>query len=484
MLLGVEEPLSYGSSPRVADLISKRIKATGSRYQRISFSLVNMAPTRPLNLSDPRDRVYRNGLGTLDVAVKAAVANGLEPIVMVEGTPSWAWRPGRSAALRDCPRRRRVKRRWVTPPCLVRDYPSAWAPRADAVRGIAAALATRYDGNHSNGLTKDLLPRVSFFQAWNEPNLAVHMLPQKIGRRVVSADQYREILNAFSAGAKAGGRTWVKVIAAGLGPIIVPGGTPPQEFIRAIFCLRKQGRRLVKTGGCSRPARFDVWSQHPYDIAGSPDRPANPGKGNGRIADLPAIRLLVDRATAVGTALPRQPHGLWVTEFDWWTNPPGGPHRLGQKPAIAARWTTDSLWRMWNSGVSTVIWHRLRDEPSQWPGGLWFARSSPAPRYLTLTQLRSDRPKPVLSSFIWPFRTVAGGQPYAWGIVPCRRGGRTVSIFMKKRGRWLAVSRTRSAQSGVFTAALPARGKGRGIWSAVASPSCGGRSPEWDGKWG
>ena len=482
--LGVEEPLAVGASPAAADLIAKRISSAGGRYQRLSVSLLNLAPTRPAKPTDIWDKAYRHGLGTLDLAVRAAVDNHLEPIIMVEGTPAWARAPSYAAAVSHCPKRKRVHGRWVLPACFARDYPNSWAPNPTAIRAIASVLATRYDGKHTNHFSSRLLPKVTYFQAWNEPNLATHLLPQRSGRSLVAPRLYRNVLSSFSSGAKAGGRSYVKVIAAGLGPIGTPGSTTPQQFTRELLCLKSRGRAFVRGPGCSKPAIFDIWAQHPYDIAGTPGRPRDAKLGNGRIADLPTIKSLIARATSLGTVLPRRNHPLWVTEFDWWTNPPHGPHGYGKPAGLTARWTTDSIWRMWSAGVSTLSWFRLRDDPRNWPGGLWYAASSPEPRYLSTKLLNADRPKAVLAAFRWPFRVVSGSRAYAWGVVPCRQSGVPVEVFHRAGNRWRRLARATSHASGVFTVAVPIGGAG--IWRASVPASCSGSyriSPEWNSRW-
>ena len=494
--LGVEEPLILGSGTAQQDLIAKRIKDAGGRYVRISLSILNLAKRKPKDPQDIYDPAYRTALGTLDLAVKAAVNNGLQPILMAEGTPKWAESPGRAAAVRRCPKRRKVKRRWVLPGCMERDFPSAWYPDLQIIRYIGALLAKRYDGQHNNHFTKDLLPRVTFFQAWNEPNLSPHLLPQRVKGKLVAAKLYKNLLIAFSQGVKAGGRSYAQVISAGLGPIGIKGSTAPQEFMLDMLCLKRKGNKLSKVSGCQRPAEFDVWSQHPYDIAGRPDRPRNKKIGNGRLADLPTIRATLDAAIARGTARTHGRKSLWVTEFDWWTNPPGGPHGLGQKPALIARWTTESIWRMWSAGVSNLIWYHLRDDNVNWPGGLWFASPTICPKKpkvcpkvllpvkLTSTMLKRDKPKPVLSAFRWPFKVVAGKSAYAWGVVPCRNAGQSVSVYRRNGRKWVRMAKAKTATSGVFTVLVGA--KGAGVWRAVASSACSksyGTSPEWNGAW-
>ena len=60
----------------------------------------------------------------------------------------------------------------------------------DFANAVASALLRNFAG----------LPRVRYFQAWNEPNLSVYLTPQYKGKNEVAAGHYRRMLNAFYAG--------------------------------------------------------------------------------------------------------------------------------------------------------------------------------------------------------------------------------------------------------------------------------------------
>ena len=364
------------------------------------------------------------------------------------------------------------------------------------MRDFAQALAARYDGTRKNK-NKRLLPRVTYFQAWNEPNLSTHLTPQHQGRKYVGASVYRNLLNAFRVGLSAAGRTEAScggnpsstdacLVAAGLAPfgntVSVRDGTGPQDFARAVLCLRYQkvhGRRtLVRIPSCPASS-FDAWAQHPYDLIGTPDGEPDYDGHNGLLADLPAIRKIVNTATKLGTAVPAGRKQLWVTEFDWWTNPPN--RFYGRSLKTVARWTTDSLFRAWRAGVDVLFWYRSTDVP-QWPGGLWLAGANLSPGQISLVSMQKDRAKPELANFRWPMRIAPGRRPYAWGIVRCRQPNVPVRIQKRFHRRWVNTSVATTAASGVFTTRLPAKGHGNGIWRGVAASACGGNSPVWSTK--
>ena len=461
--LGVDEPNVVSATPDVALSLSNRIASTGSRFQRIALSWREIAPTRPQHPQAWNDPAYRWAYA--DDALRAAaddrpaIGAGLQPIVTIEGAPDWAQASKR-------PRTDELGR-----------YPGAWKPDLNSLRDFAVALSSRFVGGRKN-IRGRLLPKVRYFQVWNEPNLSTHLAPQYGSDRSPFASiWYRRMTRAFRQGARLGGGSNVVVVAAGLAPFgNVSGassGTSPQAFERAVLCLTRTKRGLRAVKGCDRAA-FDVWAQHPYDIAGSPGRAADRSGMTGVVADLPAIRATLDAAVALRTVAPVRRKALWVTEFDWWTNPPA--RNFGASPNRAARWMVDSFRRMWLAGVDVVVWYRLRDS-SQWPGGLWYSGSASIPSALTTDLLDRDSEKPLAAMFRWPFMTVAGKRPYAWGVVPCRLGGVTVSVQHLVNGAWARAGISKSQSSGVFRSSVGRTGKG--LWRAVPDAGCGSPSPVW-----
>ncbi len=502
--LGMEEPMSLGASIPVTRALSNRVKAAGSRYQRIAISWRALAPTRPSDptdlttpgsVNDSGDGAYRSSaVSSLDDVLRAAADTrpttgaGLEPLLVVEDAPDWAQKPGRP----KCPTSKTNPNREF---CR---FPGTWSPKTDELAKFVQALATRYDGSGRYNAMNRLLPKVTLFQAWNEPNLSTHLTPQRQGRALVGPSIYRKILAAFRKGLADAGRTDAKVVGAGMAPfgnsVGVREGTSPQRFARAVLCLKyvkaKRGKVLAKVPRCPA-ADFDIWSQHPYDLVGSPDREVDYDLQNGLLPDLPGFRAMLDTATKLGTVTPGGRKPLWVTEFDWWTNPPN--RLLGQSQRTVATWTTDSLFRAWRAGVDTLFWFRTRDVPG-WPGGLWLAsdylsnplkwspRTYLTPGRLTEADIAADRAKPALASFLWPLRIATGSRPYAWGIVPCRSAGVSVAVQRRAGRRWTTSATAVTSASGVFTARLPRAGRGVGAWRALvtsAPGACGAASPTW-----
>src|SRR5204863_1426434 len=137
----------------------------------------------------------------LDVALRAAKAAGLDPLLVPFVAPDRAEAPGRW--------------RYATA--------GTWAPRPEALGDFATALARRYSGAFADPLLRGAaLPAVRRWQAWNEPNLPQFLQPQWIaakGRwKAYSPLRYRAMLNAFSAGIHAVQPT-AAVATAGTAPL-------------------------------------------------------------------------------------------------------------------------------------------------------------------------------------------------------------------------------------------------------------------------
>ncbi|MEI7560083.1 MAG: hypothetical protein WCJ63_05755 [Actinomycetes bacterium] len=478
--LGMEEMAGMGSGAGSPLALSKKIASTGVRFQRVSVSWRELQPTRPADATGWGDSNFdQSAISHLDDMLRAAAdlrpgtGAGLPVLLQVESAPDWAQtsdRPGNGGV--------------GSIGAELSTHPGAWRPDATEFGNLAQALATRYDGNDRHNTYDRLLPKVEYFQGWNEPNISTHLAPQELDSGAfVGADLYRALLNSFYTGLRAGGRTDVKVVAAGLSPFGrtrgIVQGTYPQAFARAVLCVQRRGSTWSAKGSCG-PVSFDIWAQHPYDIVGSPSRGPDSSGQKGLMADIPAIRSAVAAAVRLGTALPKVAKRMWVTEFDWWTNPPSSAY--GKSPALAARYTTDSLWHSWAAGVDALFWHGVRDNLN-WSGGLWFASKYVAVRDLTPEIIAADRAKPALKSFKWPFREVPRRTPYAWGIVPCRLAGQKVVIEQVVRRRWRPVTHGTSAPSGVFQIQLSKRGRGVGRWRAKAPASCGAYSQEWNSRW-
>jgi hypothetical protein len=409
------------------DVTYQRIRGAGARAVRLPLPWNEIAPVpggifRPQNFdpSDPFDPAYNFTLHDRRFAL--AAARGLDVIAVVHAAPRWAQGPlnGSSAPLTEPEARHRGTVR----------------PDASELRAFATAIARRYSGRNPG------LPRIRYWQLWNEPNLVFYLAPQVNGNRVQSAAIYRSMLNAFADGVKGVDRTNV-VIAGGTAPFTSRTGQQqlfgigPFRFMRELLCVSAALRPT-----CAQSARFDVWAHHPY-TTGGPTRRAQRAD-DASLGDLPRMRALLNAAVRHRKIRSDGRLRFWVTEFSWDTRP---PDPQGVPMALHARWTSEALYRMWASGVSLVTWFQLRDDPfvrgSHFQSGLYF-------RGATLEQ---DRPKLSHQAFRFPF--VAFRQPrqrvLVWGRTPTSRAG-TVVVERSFRGGWARVGVVRANRNGIFRA--------------------------------
>jgi hypothetical protein len=400
-------------NPQTAQLALRRVRAAGATLVRISvyWSRVASATAPPdgSDLADPASPVY--DWSTIDREVQQAVAAGLEPFLTVLAAPTWAQQqpPGTGLASHN--------------------------PNVQDFADFATAIATRYDGSFEG------LPRVRYFQAWNEPNLAIYLTPQLTNGIPVSPGRYRAMLNAFYDAVHS-----VQpddfVIAAGLAPFrdtttdtySQNSDWGPLSFMRSLLCVSPA---LKPT--CSSKTEFDAWAMHPYTSGGPTHHAVLPNDVS--LGDLPKMRAVLNAAVRAGhvVAAGGTPE-FWVTEFSWDTDPPDPG---GVPTAVAARWVAEALYRMWTSGVGVVTWFTLVDNPPPNPyqSGLY---------YDTGGSFASAKPKPLLQSFRFPFVAYpSGGRVLVWGRTPGGRPGR-IAVEQRSSSGWRRIATLASNSVGIF----------------------------------
>lgn len=406
-----------------------RARGAGARLVRLTVNWKLVAPEgkiRPagFDATDPNDPAYR--WAALDERVKGVVAAGLQPILTLHEAPEWAA---------------------PTPRNRGQDGPTR--PDPAAYGQFAEAAAKRYSGRTPG------LPRVRYWQAWNEPNVSIYLMPQVQGSRNASPEHYRRLVNVFTDAVHRVHRTNV-AIAGGLSPFTVRNDAVetvgPLHFLRELLCV-SGGAKPRRT--CSTRVRFDALAVHPY-TSGNPTHEAhNPDDVS--LGDLGELRPLLRAAVASGNLRRRTLPPVWITEFSWDSKPPDPaavPIRLH------TRWTAEALYRMWRHGVSHIAWFTLRDEPlatSDFQSGLYYRGATPA----------RDRPKPSLQAFRFPFVAFhTSGGIEVWGRTPTSATA-TVRIELSTGGRWRELARVRAGRNGVFMARLRSAAK-KGFVRAVA----------------
>ena len=391
-----------------------RIRDAGGSMIKIGVDwAVIGGPARPADPADPRSPGYN--WAALDALVQNAAAGGVEPFLMISRSPKWASTPGSA------------KGGW-------------WTPKLSELGLFARALATRYSGSFdasADQYSQELLPRVRYYQVWNEPNLNFFLSPQHKNGRLVAASLYRSMVNTVTAAVKGvDGRN--VVIAGGTGPFKRSLNSAPIVFLRALVCL---DAKLKPIRGCG-PVRFDIWGHHPY-TSGGPTHKAS-GRGDASMGDLPRIRQVLNTAKKRGKIATSGPVGFWVDEFGWDSRPPD-PH--GVPTALLKRWIAESMYRMWTSGVGLVAWLQLSDNPWTGPCGDPYQSGF----YFAAADIRKARPKATLAALRFPFVALRSRHRIVlWGRTLGSHAGR-VTIERKTGGAWRRVGRLTAKSTVIFT---------------------------------
>ena len=405
------------TTPEPSTVAFRRAAAAGATVVRLPVVWSQVAPaTRPANFGadDPAEPAYR--WNVLDDSIRQAARYGLQPLVFFYDAPKWAESPKTygGVALSNVPDPAEIGR-------------------------FAKALARRYSGSFEG------LPRVRYWEAWNEPNISLYFYPQLVDNRPISPLWYRDVLSEF-ASAVHSVRPDNLVVAGGTAPF--RDNTPdvlrqrkdwgPLSFMREVLCM---SRSLRPT--CDAKVTFDAWAHHPYTSGGPTHSALLPDDVS--LGDLPEMKRVLDAAVRAGHVVTRSgAPEFWVTEFSWDSRP---PDPKGVPQPLLNRWVAEALYRMWSSGVSLVTWFTLRDQPmtaSFYQSGLYYRGS----------KLADDRPKPHLTAFRFPvvaFRE--GSQVMVWGRTPSGRGGAVV-VEQRAAGGWKRLGTLRTNRYGLFQTRL------------------------------
>ncbi|MCW2992354.1 MAG: hypothetical protein JWM73_2948 [Solirubrobacterales bacterium] len=358
--------------------------ADGVGAQVLRIDIGWPAGREPVDATDPADPAY--GFATADASIRAIADAGMTPDVSFTGAPTWAEGAGRPGSAPV----------------------GSWKPAAPALHDYAIALGRRYSGTYPDPAHPgETLPKVTYFQVWNEPNLSKYLSPQWVrdrnGIKAYAPGHYRAMLNAFAAGLRSV-RPDAKVVTAGTAPF---GDNTGGNRIRPLQFWRTM---------LAKPTEFDIAAHHPYGVA-VPTRHAL-NADDMTVPDLGKLRRLL---TAKGHAEP-----IWVTEVSYDSSPPDPD---GVPIAQHARWLTQTLYLLWKAKVTTVLWYLIRDNP-------------PVPSYPESNQAGvyylDGTPKPAATAFRFPFLVVPDGRrQLAWARAPER--GRLV-LERRSGGRWTPVA--------------------------------------------
>jgi hypothetical protein len=352
---------------------------------------------RPEVGTDPADPAY--DWQRYDEAVRTATSRGVRVLFTIYGTPAWAnlYQPAN-----------------VAPQNFTR------------LKEFAYAAALRYSGAYrrADGV---VLPRVSLWTAWNEPNIPLGLKPQwrRLGGRWVihSAWAYARICNAVYDGIHL---TLLRGQQVACGVTTARGNNAPgtkRPSVAPIGFLR-----ATKAAGLRD---FDAYAHHPY--AGDPRYAPGKKPKNPRAVTLGNIQKLINEVTRL-----YGPKPIWITEYGYETSPPDRVFGVGwEKQATYLREAYGIARR--NPRIEMLVWFLARDEAraTGWQSGFVSAggRRKPAfyefqtlagsarKRQLALVRAVRREKAPRLSDLLRGAVGVDGESPRSWLPVGPMLGG-------------------------------------------------------------
>lgn len=456
----------------------------------------NSATHPSFDAADPA--AYRPGAwDRYDRIVVGALRRGIQPYFTVAGpAPLWASSdPSRGE--------------WM------------WEPNPSDYRAFVTAVGRRYSGSWSDeqpqtppppsGLplplpggsppppqpAPEVLPRVRFWAAWNEPDQPGLLRPQTQGGVPTSPRIYRGLQDAAWAGLQASGHrndTYVLGETAPRGSRRASPTSPmrPLLFIRELYCLNRKlrtlrGRQAAKRGCpttasgrshfvADHPGLFHAtgWAHHPYSFD-TPPQTRDRNRDQVTLSTLPRLTRTLDRALRRYHVHRRLP--IWLTEYGYQTNPPdpylGVSWRrqaayLNQADAIAYR----------NRRVRSVAQFLLLDagpNTKEPPNSFRYWGST----FQTGLITHDGRLKPSYTAWQRPFdigptRVRRGRRLRAFGqLRPAANGARLhAELQFKRRGSWRVVRRLTTTSLRNYLVAHT-RARSTGYWRLAWQTSSG-----------
>jgi hypothetical protein len=349
LLLGVFDDARVIGAPQTTFPVLSSLDVQVVRMTLTWGGRGGVANKQPAVPTDPLDQAY--DWEAYDRAIEGANAKGIQVMLTIVGTPAWAnggqvpQRPPTSAA---------------------------------ALRDFAYAAARRYSGTMLDPATGSVLPRVTMWLAWNEPNNPVFLQPQFTrvhGKwEVASAAAYVRICEAVYSGVHAaGGPEQVACGATAPRGYNDPTGSRPSvsplAFLRAV---KKMGLR-----------RFDAWAHHPY--YGDPSQTPATRKVGSHVVGLGNIGSLISELTRL-----YGPRRVWITEYGYQTDPPD--------QFFGVSWAKQALYlrqayeiALANPRIDVFTWFLLDDSESLdgWQSGLRTAKGREKPSFEAFARLRA-----------------------------------------------------------------------------------------------
>ena len=345
MPVGFEDDPTFRWSPNAPAELDKAAQANAS-IVRTTVSWATIAATKPKHAARWNDPAYN--FNDLDAFVRNAQERGLDVMMTIWGTPSWA--NGGQA-------------------------PNVPPKSAVQLRLFAHALADRYSGRHPG------LPYVGFYSIWNEPNLGIFLSTQfdKKGR-IISPRIYANLYKQGRIGIKQVNKTAQIAIGetSNMGRDHPSKGGGPVSVAPATFA-----RLLAQQKGLY----FDAYAEHPYST-----RPNLPPTQRVRWPNVTLSRLK-QFETSIDKWFHRKDIPVWVTEYGYQTKP---ATKYGVSLAQQRSYMSKVMRELRaDPRVQMFIWFIFRDTPSKageqpnWQSGLFTRAGHTKPAYRTFSALGS-----------------------------------------------------------------------------------------------
>ncbi len=375
-------------------------------------------------------------------------------------------------------------------------FATHWYASASQFGRFVSALGRRYSGS-SRAASGALIPRVSYWSIWNEPNQPGWLAPQWRHGVMVAPVLYRGYVRAaFSALLRSGHSPARDTILVGE---LAPEGaeapthtyqepTPPMPFLRALYCVDQSYRPLTGAAAAAlacptrpgalraeNPGLFQAtgFAHHPYSFFLAPGVSMT-DENFVPLADLGRLERGLDAIFAAYGVHRRLP--LYLTEYGYATHPPN-PYS-GVSLARQAAYLNEAEYLAWKDPrVRALSQFLLYDSPpdtrfprgsvrywSTFQTGLLFAGGAPKPS-LGAYRLPIFVPDPVLR----------GGKVFVWGrLRPARAGGavRATVQWRAPAARLGAVGELSATGPSAIVAGevhLPGAGQLRIAWGPYAS---------------
>ncbi len=363
-----------------------QIRELGGRVVRVSIHWNIVAPfKRPASFNQANPAAYP-GWGIYDEIVKDARQDGIVIDFSVGGpAPNWATGGGQPAPGGN----------------------GGWEPSATDFKQFVQAVGTRYSGTYDPTLGKSVandpndLPRVSFWELWNEPNFGGDLAPQANRNSTVltAPAMYRSLLDAGWSALQSTSHGRDTIVIGNLdargasgppgknAPQGYPGyfgATKPLQFVRALYCVTSSYKELrggaaaaagcPTTAGASRhfraahPGLFQAsgFATHPYPVNLPPTEASSTDPDYTEFSELGRFAGVLDRLQRIYGSGKRFP--IYNNEYGYITNPPNrsltplNPNGQFVSPSTAAyyiNWAEYLSWR--NPRVASTMQYLLYD---------------------------------------------------------------------------------------------------------------------------